>query len=110
PQDGRRSAALVAAVILLDLVEVKSACDDEAELVDVYRLLVKVVGSHCDGLDRAFTRAVTCSDDYLGIRLQPQDFGQCGKTFIGAIWIGWQAEVERDDRGLVRVKAFVTPR
>jgi len=25
--------------------------------------------------------------------LQPQDFGQCGKTFIGAIWIGWQAEV-----------------
>ena len=38
--------ALEPPVLLLDLVEVEGARDDQAELVDVDRLLVEIVGAH----------------------------------------------------------------
>ena len=41
-------------LLLLDLVEVEGAGDDEAELVDVDRLLVEIIGAHRDRLGARF--------------------------------------------------------
>ena len=87
-----------------DGYEVVCASDDEAELVDVDRLLVEVVGAHCDRAGRAFARAVAGRDDDLGVGLQPEDFGEGREAFVGPVRIRRKAEVERDHRGLARPK------
>ena len=91
-----------AAVLVLDRVEVEGARDDQPELVDVDRLAVEIIGAERDRLERAFARAVARGDDDLGVGLDGEDFGQRGEAFAGAVGIGRQAEVERDDRRLVQ--------
>ena len=54
--------------------------DDQAELVDVDRLLVEIVGAHRDRLQRAFARAVAAGDDHLGVGLEPQDLRRARRS------------------------------
>ena len=54
----RRRPAPEPAVLGLDFVDVEGAGDDQAELVDVDRLAVEIVGAECDRLQRAFAGAM----------------------------------------------------
>jgi hypothetical protein len=89
-------------VLALDLVDVESPRDDQSKLVDVDRLAVIIIGPHRDRLKRALARAVAGGDNDFGVGLEPQDLGQRRETFLGAVGIGRQAEVERYHRRLVR--------
>ena len=89
-----------APVLRLDAVQLEGAADDQAELVDVDRLLVEIVGARRDRPERAFARAVAGGDDHLGLGLQRQDRLQRGEAFGDAVGIGRQAEVERHHRRL----------
>ena len=82
----------------------KARRDDQAELVDVDRLAVEIIGAERDRLERAFARAVARGDDDLGVGLEREDLGQRGEALGGAVGIGRQAEVERDHRGLVQAQ------
>ena len=84
------------------LVQVEGAGDDQAELVDVDRLAVEIIGAERDRLERAFAGAMAGGDDDLGVGLEREDFGQRREALVGAVGIGRQAEVERDHRRLVQ--------
>ena len=77
----RRRLRFEAPVLVLDRVEVEGARDDQAELVDVDRLAVEIVGAERDRLERAFAGAVAGGDDDLGVGLEAEDFGQRGEAF-----------------------------
>src|SRR5689334_12025726 len=102
----RRAPALEAAVLLLDLIEMERPRDDQAEVVDVDRLLVEVIGTHSDRLERAFAGAMAAGDDDLRVGFQPQDFLKHRETFVGAVGIRRKSEVERNHRRLVRPQRF----
>ena len=91
-------------VLGLDAVELEGAADDQAELVDVDRLLVEIIGARRDRPERAFAGAVARGDDHLGLGLQRQDRLERGEAFGDAVGIGRQAEVERDHRRLGRAQ------
>ena len=61
------------AVLGLDLVQLEGAADDQAELVDIDRLLVEIIGARRDRAQRAFARAMARGDDDLGVGLQRED-------------------------------------
>ncbi len=92
------------AVLGLDAVQLEGAADDQAELVDVDRLLVEIVGAGRDRPKRALAGAVARGDDDLGLGLQRQDRLQRGEALGDSVGVGRQAEVERDDRRLLRAK------
>ncbi len=73
------------AVLRLDVGDVEGAGDDQAELVDVDRLAVEIVGAKADRLQHAFASAVAGRDDDLRVGLQPQDVGQRGEAFGRAV-------------------------
>src|SRR3546814_7908882 len=77
-------------------MNMEGARNDQAELIDVERLLVKVIGAAGNGTERAFPRAMPRRDDHLGIGLQCQYFLKRREPFGGAIRIGRKAKVERD--------------
>ena len=83
-------------------VELEGAADDQAELVDVDRLLVEIIGARRDRPERAFAGAVAGGDDHLGLGLQRQDRLERGEALGDAVGIGRQAEVERHHRRLGR--------
>ena len=58
------------AVFRLDPVQRERAPHDQAERVDVDRLLVEIVCAALDRGERAFARAVAAGDDHLGIGFQ----------------------------------------
>ena len=71
-----------------DAREPAGAPHDQAERVDVERLLVEVVSPAFDRLERALARAVTAPHHHLGIGLQGHDRIEHGKAFAGAVGIG----------------------
>jgi hypothetical protein len=89
------------AVLVLDPVELEGAPNDEAELIDVDRLLVEIVGARRDRPQRAFARAVAGRDDDLRVRLERQDRLQRREALAHPVRIGRQAEVERHHRRLL---------
>ena len=93
-----------ATVFRLEPVDVEGARDDQAQRVDVDRLGVKVPGPQRDGVQRARARAMAGGDDDLGIGLERQHLRQRRKAFAGAVRVGRQAEVERDDGGFVQAQ------
>ena len=105
PSTVAATAGLEPAVVGFELVKLEGAGDDQAELVDVDRLLVEIIGAEADRPQRAFVRAVAGGDDDLGVGLEAQDFLERGEPLGGAVGIGRQAEVERDDVGFVRAQA-----
>ena len=86
------------------LVQLEGAADDQAELIDVDRLLVEIIGARRDRPQRAFARAVARGDDHLGVGLQRQDRLERGEALADAVGIGRQAEIERDHRRLGRAQ------
>ena len=90
------------AVLVLELVELEGAAHDQAELIDIDRLLVEIIGARRDRPERAFARAVAGGDDHLGLGLERQDRLQRGEAFGDAVRIGRQAEIERHHRRLRR--------
>ena len=89
-------------VLRLDAVQLEGAADDQAELIDIDRLLVEIVGAGRDRPERAFAGAVARGDDHLGLGLQRQDRLERGEAFGDAVRIGRQAEIERHHRRLGR--------
>ena len=103
-EHGCSGPALQPPVLLLDLVQMKGARDDQAEVVDVDRLLVEIVGAHADRLEGAFACAVAAGDDHLGVGLEAQDLRQHGETLVGAVGVGRKAEIESHHGRLVCAK------
>ena len=99
-------ARLQPAILLLDRVQVEGPRDDEAEVVDVDRLLVEIVGAEGDCLESALAGAVTGRDDDLGVGLEPHDFLEGCKALLGPVWVRRKAEVERDDGRLMRAQSL----
>src|SRR3546814_10316812 len=93
---GVTDLALKASVLALDAVELEGAAYDEAELIDVDRLLVEVIGTGRDGPERALAGAVTRGDDNLGIGLQRENGLERRETLAHAVGIGREAEIGRD--------------
>ena len=89
-------------ILALDVVELEGAADDQAELVDVDRLLVEIIGARRDRPERAFARAMARGDDHLGLGLERQDRLERREALGDAVGIGRQAEIERDHGGLGR--------
>ncbi len=56
PNTARAALRLKPPVFRLDVVEVEGAGDDQAEIVDIDRLAIEVIGSERDRLERAFAR------------------------------------------------------
>ena len=94
----RADLAAEAPILALDAVQLEGAADDQAELIDVDRLLIEIISARGDRLERAFARAVAGGDDDLGLGLEREDLFQSGETFGDAVGIGRQAEVERHHR------------
>src|SRR3546814_16347942 len=93
---GVTDLALKASVLALDAVELEGAAYDEAELIDVDRLLVEVIGTGRDGPERALAGAVTRGDDHLGIAPQRENGLARRDPLAPAGGLGREAEVERD--------------
>ena len=89
-------------VLALDAVELERAADDQAELIDIDRLLVEIISARCDRPQRAFPRAVAGGDDHLRFGLQRQDRLERGEALAHAVGIRRQAKIERHDRRLGR--------
>ena len=85
-------------VLVLDRVELEGALHDQAELIDVDRLLVEIIGAGGDRPERAFPRAMAGGDDHLGLGLERQDRLQRGEALGDAIGVRRQAEIERHHR------------
>src|SRR3546814_7263542 len=62
-----------AQILLLQRMNMEGARNDQAELIDVERLLVKVIGAAGNGTERAFPRAMPRRDDHLGIGLRSEE-------------------------------------
>ena len=88
-------------VLRLDPVQVERAPHDQAELLDIDRLLVEVVGARAaiawSALSRAPWPVATIT---LVSGLSAHDLVEHGEAFARAVGIGRQAEVERHDGGL----------
>src|SRR3546814_13895393 len=95
---GVTDLALKASVLALDAVELEGAAYDEAELIDVDRLLVEVIGTGRDGPERALAGAVTRGADHLGIGLQRENgLGRC-EPLARAVGTGREPHVGRAAR------------
>ncbi len=88
------------AILAFDLVELEGAPDDQAELIDVDRLLVEIIGARRDRAQRTFARAMARGDDHLGAGLEREDIVERGEAFGDAVGIGRQAEVQCHHRRL----------
>ena len=80
----------------------KGPRDDQPEIVDIDRLLVKIVRTHRDGPRCAFAGAVAGGDDHFRVGFEAKDLGEGGEALVGAVGVGRQAEIERNDGRLVR--------
>ena len=93
-------------IFLFQPVDMKGAADDQAELVDIQGLLVKIPGTAGNCPQGADLLAMAGSHDHLGVRLQAQDRIHGGKAFGGAIGIRWQPQVQRHYIRLFRPQQF----
>ena len=99
---GLADLAFQAAILGFDVVKLKGPADDQAELINVDRLLIEIVGTGSDRPQGAFARAMSGGDDHLCLGLQRQDVLERGKAFAHAVRVGGKAEVERDHGGFRR--------
>ena len=88
------------AILGLQFLQVERALDDQAENVDVDRLLEKIVGAERDALERVFAVLVAGGDDDLGVRRKLAQRLERRQALGRAVGIGRQAEIDdRDRRG-----------
>jgi|GEM_PF-3713803 len=88
-----------ARIFLLQRVDVEGAAHDQAQFVNVDRLLVEIIGTAGNGIERAFPRAMTRCHDHLGIGLDAQYLLQRGEALAGAVRVRRQTQVERHHIG-----------
>ena len=91
-------------VLGFDAVELEGAADDQAELVDVDRLLVEIISARRDRPERALAGAMARGDDHLGLGLQGQDRLEDRESLGRPVGVGRQAEVEGNDLRLLGAK------
>ena len=97
PSIGERGAAAARLAVLgLELVQPEGALDDEAQHVDIDRLLEEIVGAERDAAQRVLAVLVAGGDDDLGVGRELAQRLERGQAFAGAVGIGRQAEI--DDR------------
>ncbi len=88
---------LQASILRFQLGNVERAIDQQLERVRVDRLLVEIVGALGDRRQGIFLVAVAGDDDHLGVRRQPQRFGQRRETLLDALGLGRQTEILQHD-------------
>ncbi len=88
-------------VLDFQCMDMQGTGDHQGQHVRVEGFLEKVVGTEMDCFHCIAAIEVAGDDDDLGRRREREDLLQCRQAFGGAVDVGWQAEVEQHDRGLV---------